>query len=67
MQAMVNMAVAVNIFPVTGQPLPMVSMGGTSMIFTCVAFGIILSVSRATKKLNAETNEETRGKNQNID
>ncbi len=46
MQAMINMAVAVNLLPVTGQPLPMVSWGGTSMLFTCVALGIILSVSR---------------------
>jgi len=45
-QAMINMAVAVNLFPVTGQPLPMVSMGGTSIWFTCLAVGIILSVSR---------------------
>lgn len=40
------MAVAVGLGPVTGVPLPLVSMGGTSMIFTSVAFGIILSVSR---------------------
>ena len=45
-QAMINMAVAVNLFPVTGQSLPMVSMGGTSIWFTCIAIGIILSVSR---------------------
>ena len=45
-QAMINMAVAVNLLPVTGQPLPMVSMGGTSIWFTCIAIGIILSVSR---------------------
>ncbi len=57
-QAMVNMAVAVNILPVTGQPLPMISMGGTSMIFTCIAFGIILSVSSETDKQTAETREE---------
>jgi cell division protein FtsW len=44
-QAMINMAVAVNIFPVTGQPLPMLSMGGTSIWFTSLALGIILSVS----------------------
>jgi cell division protein FtsW len=44
-QAMINMAVAVNLVPVTGQPLPMVSMGGTSIWFTCLAVGIILSVS----------------------
>lgn len=52
-QAMINMAVAVNLFPVTGQPLPMVSMGGTSIWFTCLAVGIILSVSR-----NTETEEK---------
>jgi cell division protein FtsW len=45
-QALVNMAVAVGLMPVTGQPLPLVSMGGTSMLFTGAAFGIILSVSR---------------------
>lgn len=45
-QAMINMAVAVNLFPVTGQPLPLVSMGGTSIWFTCLAIGIILSVSK---------------------
>ena len=46
MQAMINMAVTVNILPVTGQPLPIISMGGTSIVFTCVALGILLSVSR---------------------
>jgi cell division protein FtsW len=45
-QAMVNMAVAVNLFPVTGQPLPLISMGGTSIWFTSIAIGIILSISR---------------------
>ena len=48
-QAMINMAVAVNLFPVTGQPLPLISMGGTSTWFTCLAIGIILSVSRQSK------------------
>lgn len=48
-QAFINMGVAVNLFPVTGQPLPMISLGGTSMWVTCIAFGIILSVSRAIK------------------
>lgn len=46
MQAMINMAVAVNILPVTGQPLPIISMGGTSILFTCISLGILLSVSR---------------------
>lgn len=45
-QAMINMAVAVNLFPVTGQPLPFISMGGTSIWFTSISIGIILSVSR---------------------
>ncbi len=45
-QGFFNMGVAVGIFPVTGQPLPLVSMGGTSIIFTCIAMGAILSVSR---------------------
>jgi len=45
-QALINMAVAVNLLPVTGQPLPLVSMGGTSILFTSISIGIILSVSR---------------------
>jgi cell division protein FtsW len=45
-QAFVTMAVTVGIFPVTGQPLPFLSKGGTSMLFTGIAMGIILSVSR---------------------
>lgn len=53
-QALVNMAVAVNLFPVTGQPLPLISMGGTSIWFTMIALGIILSVSRGV----AEKEEE---------
>lgn len=48
-QAMVNMAVAVSLFPVTGQPLPLVSMGGTSIWFTSIAIGMILSVSRESE------------------
>ena len=43
------MAVAVNLFPVTGQPLPLISMGGTSIWFTSISIGIILSVSRETE------------------
>jgi len=45
-QAIANMAVTVNLFPVTGVTLPLVSMGGSSFIFTCLAIGIILSVAR---------------------
>ncbi|MBR5215231.1 MAG: FtsW/RodA/SpoVE family cell cycle protein [Bacteroidales bacterium] len=59
MQAMVNMGVATGIFPVTGQPLPFVSMGGTSLLFTGCAFGIILSVSKEIDKINERKNELT--------
>lgn len=45
-QALVNMLVTVGVFPVTGIPLPLVSMGGTSLLFSCAALGIVLSVSR---------------------
>ncbi len=45
-QAMINMAVAVNLLPVTGQTLPLISMGGTSLWFTSISIGIILSVSK---------------------
>lgn len=57
MQAMVNMGVATGIFPVTGQPLPFVSMGGTSLLFTGCAFGIILSVSKEIDKINERKDE----------
>jgi cell division protein FtsW len=51
-QALANMAVNVNLFPVTGVTLPLVSMGGSSFLFTCLSIGIILSVAR-----NAEISE----------
>lgn len=50
-QAMINIAVAVDLLPVTGQPLPLVSMGGTSLWFTSLSIGIILSVSRRVEEL----------------
>ncbi|SEG54285.1 FtsW/RodA/SpoVE family cell cycle protein [Sphingobacterium lactis] len=53
-QALANMAVAVGLGPVTGVPLPLVSMGGTSILFTSVALGIILSVSRNVEELKQE-------------
>lgn len=49
-QAMVNMAVAVGAFPVTGQPLPLISRGGTSIFVNCAYIGMILSVSRSAKR-----------------
>jgi len=45
-QALLNMAVSVHLVPVTGLPLPMISLGGTSLLFTCIMIGMILSVSR---------------------
>ncbi len=57
-QAFANMAVAVGLGPVTGVPLPLVSMGGTSMIFTSIAFGIILSVSRDVEEGRESKNEK---------
>jgi len=55
LQALTNMAVTVHLLPVTGLPLPLLSMGGTSLIFTSVALGIILSVSRSIESNNLQT------------
>ena len=60
-QALANMAVAVNLIPVTGQPLPLISRGGTSIVITCVYFGIILSVSRFEIGLGEEIDEGEEG------
>lgn len=56
LQAMINMAVAVGLFPVTGVTLPLVSMGGSSVVFTSLAFGIVLSVSRNIELQKGEEN-----------
>jgi cell division protein FtsW len=53
-QALANMAVNVNLFPVTGVTLPLVSMGGSSFLFTCLAIGIILSVARNSEQLEGK-------------
>ena len=58
-QAIANMAVTVNLFPVTGVTLPLVSMGGSSFIFTCLAIGIILSVARNVEQLEGKNSTET--------
>jgi cell division protein FtsW len=57
-QALANIAVAVNLIPVTGQPLPLVSRGGTSTLVTCAFFGIILSVSRYENERGIQREEE---------
>ena len=58
LQALANMAVAVSLIPVTGQPLPLVSRGGTSTLVTCAFFGIILSVSRYENERGIHREEE---------
>lgn len=60
-QAIANMAVTVNLFPVTGVTLPLVSMGGSSFIFTCLSIGIILSVARNVEQLEGRRLQEIEG------
>jgi cell division protein FtsW len=55
LQAFIHMAVASSLFPVTGLTLPLVSIGGTSIIFTSAAFGVLLSVSRTVEEQNNQT------------
>lgn len=57
LQALINMGVAVGMLPVTGQPLPLISKGGTSIIITCFYFGVILSISRYADKVSETANE----------
>ena len=52
-QALINMMVSTKLMPVTGQNMPLLSMGGTSAWFTCIAFGIVLGISREDRKTNA--------------
>jgi cell division protein FtsW len=63
-QAMVNMGVVVGLGPITGQPLPLVSMGGTAMVFTGISIGIILSVSRGEQdeRWNEQVQEQEHSK-----
>jgi cell division protein FtsW len=58
LQAFINMAVAVGLFPVTGQPLPLISAGGTSIWMTAFALGIILSVSAAKEKQDIQNDKD---------
>lgn len=64
-QAFINMAVAVNLIPVTGQPLPLVSRGGTSTLITCAYFGLILSADRFG--IGKKKEEEKSGNDTTID
>ena len=57
-QAMLNMMVAVGLFPVTGQPLPLISKGGTSTLINCAYIGMILSVSRYVAEKEEQRRKE---------
>ena len=57
-QALLNMMVAVGLFPVTGQPLPLISKGGTSTLVNCVYIGLILGVSRYVEQLRKQTAQQ---------
>lgn len=57
-QALINMGVAVELLPVTGQPLPLISSGGSSVWMTCIAIGIILSVTKKEEEIAAELDEK---------
>ena len=58
LQAFINTAVAAGLMPVTGQTLPMVSMGGTSIWFTCIMFGMLQSIARGDKKIDIVQEEK---------
>lgn len=62
-QALINMAVAVELFPVTGQTLPLISSGGTSIWMTCLALGIVLSVSAKKETADQQTEITERDEN----
>jgi cell division protein FtsW len=57
-QALINMAVAVELLPVTGQTLPLISSGGSSIWMTCIALGIIIGVTKKEEEIAAELDEK---------
>ena len=59
-QAMINMAVAVELLPVTGQTLPLISSGGSSIWMTCIALGIIINVTKKEEEIAEETKDKAR-------
>ena len=65
-QATINMMVAVELMPVTGQPLPLISKGGTSTIINCAYIGAILSVSRSAKTNSIANEQKKQLKTENI-
>jgi cell division protein FtsW len=58
LQAISNMIVAVNLVPVTGQPLPLISMGGTALVMTSISVGIIINITKYSEKAGKETEKE---------
>jgi len=60
-QALANMAVGVNLIPVTGVTLPLISMGGSSFLFTCAAIGIVLSVARNLEQMEGKEEQPVSG------
>lgn len=66
-QAIMNMCVAVGLFPVTGQPLPLISKGGTSTLINCVYIGMILSVSRYTEKQEELTTNQQNSEGETVE
>ena len=60
LQAMIHMLVSVSLFPVTGQQLPLISKGGSSLVFTLTALGMILGVSDRLRKRRSTTRKESR-------
>ena len=65
MQAMISMCVAVGLGPVTGQPLPLISRGGSSILMTCIMLGIVLSISRSIYIQREAKKEDTNGESVN--
>lgn len=65
MQAMISMCVAVGLGPVTGQPLPLISRGGSSILMTCIMLGIVLSISRSIYIQREAKKEDTSGESVN--
>ena len=59
-QAMTNMAVAVELLPVTGQTLPLISSGGSSIWMTCISLGIIIAVTKKEEEIAEEAKESDR-------
>ena len=57
-QATVNMLVCVGIFPVTGQNMPLLALGGSALMMTCFALGIVLSISAQQQKVVAKDEDE---------